>query len=104
MYAVLIPIALALVLCIGLMQIALGFIGIAYWLGTGWAIGSVVLALWLRIMLPLTVGTYIAMVHVLDFAWWVGILAAAPGLVIILTAMFSDLISRASHSLEFWRL
>ena len=47
-----------LMLGVGLAQIVIGYIGIEYHLGAGWAIGAVVLAFVFRFSLPLTVGTF----------------------------------------------
>lgn len=88
-----IPIMLAL----GLFLMALGYIGIENWLGKGWAIGALVLALGFRFTLPLTIGSYFAVVNVFDYDWWVGVLAAAPGLLFIVPSMLFTLIEASAR-------
>ena len=78
---------LPLFFAVGLLQIWLGYVGIEDWLGQGWAIGAVVSAFVIRFMLPLTIGTYLAVVNVFGYAWWVGLLVAAPGLLFIIPSM-----------------
>ncbi|MCZ7676598.1 MAG: hypothetical protein M5U35_13040 [Roseovarius sp.] len=74
-------------LVVGAVQIWLGYVGIEDWLGQGWALGALASAFVLRIMLPLTIGSYIAVVDVFGYPWWAGILVAAPGLLFILPRM-----------------
>lgn len=76
-----------LFIAIGIVQIWLGFVGIEDWLGQGWAIGAIVVSFVFRIFLPLTIGTYIAVVNVFGYEWWVGVLAAAPGLLFVIPSM-----------------
>lgn len=76
-----------LFLVIGIVQLWLGYVGIEDWLGQGWAIGAIVAAFATRIMLPLSIGTYLAVVNVFGYDWWVGVLAAAPGLLFIVPSM-----------------
>lgn len=89
---------LLLVVAAGLAQIALGFIGLQDWLGSLWAFGALGLAFFARIMLPLTIGTFFAVTNVYGFDWWVGILVAAPGLLLIAPAMVSDVLSKVFKS------
>jgi hypothetical protein len=76
-----------LFLIVGILQLWLGYVGIEDWLGQGWAIGAVVLAFATRLMFPLTVGTYLAVVNVFGYAWWVGAIVAAPGLLFVLPSL-----------------
>jgi hypothetical protein len=78
-----------LFLIIGIFQLWLGYIGIQDWLGAGWATGALLAAIFLRLMLPLTIGTYLAVVNVFEYPWWVGVLAAAPGLIFVLPTMIT---------------
>ena len=84
----------------GIVQIGLGYIGIEDWLGSGWAIGAVAVAFFLRFMLPLTVGTYLAITNVFGYDTWVGILAAAPGLLLIAPALVTEVFSKVFKSKE----
>ena len=51
----------------GIVQIWLGFLGIDYHLGNIFAFGALGLAFLLRIMFPLTIGTYFGVVDVLGW-------------------------------------
>jgi hypothetical protein len=62
-------IGLILMLGIGLAQMVIGYIGIEYHFGAGWAIGAVVLALMFRFSLPLTVGTFFGAMDVFGFSF-----------------------------------
>lgn len=46
-------------------------------------------------MLPLTIGNYLAVTNVYGYEWWIGVLVAAPGLLLILPAMASDVLNKA---------
>ena len=49
-----------LFLVVGIVQIYVGFIGIEYHLGSGFAFGALFLGFFFRIMFPLTIGTFLA--------------------------------------------
>jgi len=83
-----------LVMIAGLAQLYLGYIGIEDWLGSAWALGALGLAFFARIMLPLTIGTYLAMTNVYGFEWWIGAIVAAPGLLLIVPALVTDTLSK----------
>lgn len=83
-----------MIMIAGVAQLYLGYVGIEDWLGIGWALGALALAFFARIMLPLTVGTYLAMANVYGYEWWVAAIVAAPGLLLILPAMVSDTFSK----------
>jgi hypothetical protein len=85
-------------LIFGAMHLFLGYIGLEDWLGNGWALGALALAFLARIMLPLTVGTFLAMTNVYGFEWYVGLIVAAPGLLLIAPAMVSEVLSKAFKS------
>jgi len=72
-----------LMLGIGLAQIVIGYIGIEYHFGSGWAIGAVVLALMFRFSLPLTVGTFFGAMDVFGFSFIVALLITLPGLLLM---------------------
>ena len=72
-----------LLLGVGLAQMIVGYIGIEYHLGSGWAIGAVVLALMFRFSLPLTVGTFFGAMDVFGFSFIVALLITLPGLLLM---------------------
>lgn len=78
----------------GVAQLYLGYVGIEDWLGNGWALGALALAFFARIMLPLTVGTYLAMTNVYGYEWWIAAIVAAPGLLLIVPAMVTETFSK----------
>lgn len=82
------------VMIAGIAQLYLGYVGIEDWLGSGWAYGALALAFFTRIMLPLTVGTYLAMTNVYGYEWWIAAIVAAPGLLLIVPAMVTDTFSK----------
>ena len=73
-----------LMLGIGLAQIVIGYIGIEYHFGSGWAIGAVVLALMFRFSFPLTVGTFFGAMDVFGFSFIVALLITLPGLLLMI--------------------
>ena len=79
-------------LAVGAVQIYLGFIGIEHHFGEVVAWIAIGLAFFLRLMLPLTIATYFGAVDVLGWAWYEGLLIAAPGLLFIMPAMISAVI------------
>ncbi len=74
-------------LAVGAIQIYGGFVGIEYHLGTGWAWGAIAVAFVLRLMLPLTIGTFFGALDVWGWPWYGALLIAAPGLLFVLPAM-----------------
>jgi hypothetical protein len=72
-----------LMLGIGLAQMVIGYIGIEYHFGAGWAIGAVVLALMFRFSFPLTIGTFFGAMDVFGFSFIVALLITLPGLLLM---------------------
>ena len=87
-------ILMILIMVAGVAQLYLGYVGIEDWLGNGWALGALALAFFARIMLPLTVGTYLAMTNVYGYEWWIAAIVAAPGLLLIVPAMVTATFSK----------
>ena len=63
---------------VGVVQIYAGFIGIEYHLGYWWAIAAVGASFLLRIMLPLTIGTFFGALDVWGWPWYGAAALAAP--------------------------
>lgn len=72
---------------IGLVQLALGFVGIEHHFGVYWAVAALVVAFWFRFLLPITIGSYFGAVDVMGWEWYVGVAVAAPGLFFVLPGM-----------------
>ena len=71
-------------LIIGILQIYVGFLGVEYHLGGGWAVGVIILSFFFQIMLPLTIGTFFGALDVWGWPWYGALLFAAPGLLFTL--------------------
>ena len=70
--------------------IGVGFMGIEYHLGALWAWLAIGIGFVLRIMLPLTIGTFFGALDVLGWPWYGALALTAPGLIFILPAMISS--------------
>ncbi len=81
---------------IGILQTVLGVMGLEHEFG-GWGVFvGLGAAFFLRIMLPLTVGTYFGAVEVLGWPWWGGVLIAAPGLLLLIPAFMAQILDGLS--------
>lgn len=94
-------------LVLGICQLVVGLLGIDYHLGWWGIIGAVVLLLWLRFTIPITVGAYFGAVDVLGWPWWGGLLFAFPGIVFMVPSVMASLFDwrreRASRrELQSW--
>ena len=68
-------------LLIGIVQAIVGYLGIEYHLGAGWAVGCLIASFIFRITFPLTIGTFFGALDVLGWPWWGAALFTAPGLI-----------------------
>ena len=82
-----------LFLIVGIVQIYVGFIGIEYHLGSGFAFGALFLGFFFRIMLPLTIGTFFGALDVWGWPWYGALAFATPGILFILPALVTGAIS-----------
>ena len=64
----------------GLVQIGAGYIGIEHHFSGFWAGAAVFVAIFLRFMLPLTVGSFFCALNVWGWHWFWALIFAAPGL------------------------
>lgn len=87
-----------LVLVIGLAQIAIGFVGIEYHFGAGWAVGALVLSLMFRFSLPLTIGTFFGAIDVFNWHWIAALLITLPGLLLMIPGVIAAGIAGLSSS------
>lgn len=74
---------------LGLIQIYAGYIGVRYELGMGWAIAVIILSLVFRFTLLLTVGSFFCALHVWGWNWFIAVLFAAPGLILIIPSIMA---------------
>ena len=70
-------------LLIGLVQIVVGYLGIEYHLGSGWAIGLVIASIFFRISFPLTIGTFFGALDVLGWPWYGALILTLPGVLLM---------------------
>ena len=82
-----------LFLVVGIVQIYVGFIGIEYHLGSGFAFGALFIGFFFRIMFPLTIGTFFGALDVWGWPWYGALALAAPGLLFIVPALVTGAIS-----------
>ena len=85
-------------LIVGIIQIIVGYIGIEYHLGSGFAIGALILGFVFRIMFPLTIGTFFGALDVFGWPWFGALALAAPGLLFIVPAMITSAIASLTTS------
>lgn len=72
---------------LGLFQARLGFLGIEYHFGEGWAWATIGATFLFRSFLPIAIGAYFGAVDVMHWDWYIGLLVAAPGLLFALPSM-----------------
>ena len=89
-----------LLMALGLGYAWLGVVGIEHHLGWGWALGAILLVFLARITLPITIGVYFAVVDVIGWPWWAGLLIAAPGIVLIVPANVASAVGAISDRLR----
>jgi len=82
-----------LFLIVGIVQVYVGFIGIEYHLGSVVAFAALFLAFFLRIMFPLTIGTFFGALSVWGWPWYGAAALAAPGLLFIVPALVTGAVS-----------
>ena len=82
-----------LFLLFGIAQIYVGFLGIEYFYGSIWAWVAVFCAFFLRIVFPCTIGSYFGALYVLGWEWYFALAFALPGILFILPATITALIS-----------
>lgn len=92
-----------LIIGLGLVQFWLGWIGIEHHLNS-WAAGAAFLvALWMRILLPITIGSYFGVVDVIGWPWWAGLLIAAPGIIFSIPLVVSHIIDAVYELFKTYR-
>ncbi len=77
-------IGVILFLLVGIAQMVIGYLGIEYHFGQGWAIGTIILALVFRFSLPLTIGTFFGAMDVFGFSFIIALLITLPGLLLMI--------------------
>ena len=78
---------------VAIIQTAVGYIGIEHHFGTFVAIVVIILAFVFRLMLPLTIGTFLGAMNVWGWPWYGALALAAPGLLFIVPALITSVLS-----------
>ena len=84
---------------LGIAQIVVGMLGIEHHFGWFWAYFAVFLAIFLRILFPVAIGSYFGAVDVLGWEWYFALAFAAPGIIFLLPATVGILISSIPESI-----
>ena len=67
-----------------IVQAVIGYLGIEYHFGSGWALGLLIAAFVFRFSLPLTIGTFFGALDVLGWHWFGALLITLPGLLFMI--------------------
>jgi hypothetical protein len=80
-------------IAVAIIQTAVGYIGIEHHFGTFIAIVVIILAFVFRLMLPLTIGTFLGAMNVWGWPWYGALALAAPGFLFIVPALITSILS-----------
>ncbi len=81
---------------------ALGAAGLWVDVGPVWAVLAVVVLVLFRFTTPLRIGIVLGSVSLLSMPWYVGVLLAAPRLLLMLPGYLSALLARIRHPRPLW--
>ncbi len=76
----------------GIAQLYAGYIGIADYLGTWWAVGAVLLSIFFRFTLPMTAGAIYAAIELWGWHWALATLFALPGLALMIPGALAAIV------------
>ena len=71
-----------------LFNIVMGFIGIQFFYGTIVALLITIISIYFKVILPLYIGSFFGMIHVLEWHWLIALLVCMPGLLFITPNLF----------------
>ena len=71
-------------LLFGIFQLVVGYLGIEYHIGAGWAVAALACVFVFRSAFPITIGTYFGCVDVLGWHWTISLLFTLPGLLFLI--------------------
>ena len=71
-----------------LFNIVMGFIGIQFFYGTIVALLITIISIYFKVILPLYIGSFFGMIHVLEWHWLIATLMCLPGLLFITPNLF----------------
>ena len=78
---------------VAIIQTAVGYIGIEHHFGTFVAIVVIILAFVFRLMLPLTIGTFLGAMNVWGWPWYGALALASPGLLFVIPTLITSVIT-----------
>ena len=73
-----------------LFNIIMGFIGIQFFYGTIVAVLITIISIYLKVILPLYIGSFFGMIYVLEWHWLIALLICLPGLLFITPNLFKQ--------------
>ena len=73
-----------------LFNIIMGFIGIQFFYGTIVALLITIISIYLKVILPLYIGSFFGMIYVLEWHWLIALLICLPGLLFITPNLFKQ--------------
>jgi hypothetical protein len=80
-------------IAVAIIQTAVGYIGIEHHFGTFVAIVVIILAFFFRLMLPLTIGTFLGAMNVWGWPWYGALALALPGLLFAIPTLITAVIA-----------
>jgi len=78
---------------VAFIQTVVGYIGIEHHFGTFVAIVVIILAFVFRLMLPLTIGTFLGAMNVWGWPWYGALALALPGLLFAIPTLITAVIA-----------
>ena len=88
-----------------LFNIIMGFIGIQFFYGTIVALLITVISIYLKVILPLYIGSFFGMIYVLEWHWLIALLICLPGLLFITPNLFKQVFNintlKSSNNFNF---
>ncbi len=81
------------ILAFGALQIYAGYLGIEHHIGVGWAVAAVILGVFFRFSLPITIGAFFGAMNVWEWHWLAATAFAAPGLLLLVPGVIAGIMS-----------
>jgi hypothetical protein len=83
----------------GIAQIVAAYVGLDYYLGL-WAVLIFIVCMFLRFTLPLTVASFLCAMNVWQWHWFLALIFAAPGLLLVIPSILGSLIESGRAALK----
>ena len=77
----------------GFVQLAVGFIGIEHYFSSFWAWAALLIAIFFRFTLPITIGAFYAAMNIWGWHWALAAIFVALGLLFIIPGTIAHMIS-----------